>query len=56
MATSRSSSKIKRILNLQKKLNLELFPILLALELDVFGVTGKHVKDVVHLGRWNFGK
>jgi hypothetical protein len=56
MATSRSSSKITKKLNLQPISNTELFPTHKKLELDVLGFAKKLVKDVIHLRRLNFEK
>jgi hypothetical protein len=43
-------------LNFQPISNIEIFPTYTELELDVLGVTGNLVKNVVHLWKQNFEK
>ena len=54
VATSMCSSKNTRKLSLYPILNIELFPTHTELRLDVLGVAGKLVKDVVQLWWQNF--
>jgi hypothetical protein len=56
MAPFRSSSKIIRNLNLEPVSNIEIFPTRTKLELSVLCVTGKLVKDVIHMCKRNFEK
>jgi hypothetical protein len=49
MVASRSSSKLKRILNLLPVLNIELFPTHTKSKLDLLGVARKLVRDVIHM-------
>ena len=51
MATSRSSLKITKKNEFATRLNIELFPTHMELELDMLGVAKKLVKNVVH--SWN---
>jgi hypothetical protein len=56
MATSKSSSKITRKLNLQLNSNIELFPTHMELKLAMLDVDRKLVKDIVNIWRWDFGR